>query len=70
MKKLQPPQYDAELRNYKIIPAYSGGLVATGYIYNDSKNRFVDGEPIRTSLVNDVEDGILITLNTRYKLVP
>ena len=69
MKKLQPPQYDAELHNYNILPAYAGGLVATGEIYNDSKGRFADGELIRTSLVKNVEDGILITRNTRYKLV-
>jgi hypothetical protein len=61
--------YDAELHNYKILPAYAGGLVATGEIYNDSKGRFADGELIRTSLVKDVEDGIIITRNTRYKLV-
>lgn len=69
MKKPEPQQYDAELRNYKIIPAYSGGVVARGYVYNDSKNRFVDGESIRTSPVKDVIEGILITQNTRYLLV-
>ncbi len=72
-KATLPPKkqlhYDAELHNYKILPAYAGGLVATGEVYNDSKGRFADGELIRTSLVNDVEDGILITRNTRYKLV-
>lgn len=69
MKKPEPPKYDAELRDYKILPAYSGGLVASGYIYNDSKCRFDDGELIRTSLVKDVKEGVLITQNTRYKLV-
>lgn len=69
MKQPDPPQYDAELRNYKILPAYAGGLVATGEVYNDSKGRFADGELIRTSPVKVVKDGILITRNTRYKLV-
>jgi hypothetical protein len=69
MKQPDPPQYDAELHNYKILPAYGGGLVASGNVYKDSKGRFYDGELIRTSLVKDVKDGILITRNTRYKLV-
>ena len=63
------PKYDAELHDYRILPAYGGGLTATGKIYNDSKGRFEDGELIRTSLVKDVQGGILITQNTRYKLV-
>lgn len=70
MKKPEPPQYDAELRKHKFLVPYGGsGLIASGLVYNDSKKRFCDGELICTSLVQGVEDGILITRNTRYKLV-
>jgi hypothetical protein len=56
--------YDAELHNYKQV-----GLCMIGDIINDSKGRWSDGTPIRTSKVISITDGILQTLNTRYKLM-
>lgn len=71
MKKEEPkmPVYDAELHNWTIVKAYQGGLVAQGYIYNDSKGRFDDGGSIITSLVQGLEGEVLVTRNTRYLLV-
>lgn len=71
MKKEEPkmPKYDAELQDWTINKSYYGGLVARGAVYNDSKGRFNDGEYINTSTIMGVDGDILITRNTRYKLV-
>lgn len=58
--------YDAELTFYEYHPIYGKSL--HGSIYNDTKNRFSDGEYIITSTVLKIEDGIATTLNTKYKL--
>lgn len=48
-------------------------FVATGYIYNDSRNLFPDGSPVRTSPIKDVyaQDGqqYIETRNTMYKII-
>lgn len=58
------PEYDAELHNFTDL-----GAVFVGEIRNDSKLRFSDGQVIRTSKTLSVENGILQTRNTRYKLI-
>lgn len=61
--------YDAELRDWTLANYY-GGKIGFGRVYNDRKERFQDGETIRTSKVLRIEGGrILQTRNTRYLLV-
>lgn len=58
------PKYDAELHDpTNLVDHY------VGFIYGDSKGRWPDGTPIRCSYTVEVNDGILQTRNTRYKLV-
>lgn len=71
MKKEEPkmPEFDAKLHEWEIYKGYQGGLFVSGKVYNDSKGRFNDGDRIRTSQIIGVEGDIIITKNTRYKLV-
>ncbi len=62
-------EYHAELRDYVELSKGPFGNVYCGNIYEDSKLRFHCGARIRTSLVVKVENDILHTMNTRYKLV-
>lgn len=52
---------------------FEGHTVAHGYIYNDSRGIFTDGEPVRTSSVKqvvEIEGEIYIeTRNTMYKIL-
>lgn len=48
-------------------------MIMLGYVFDDSKGRFFDGQDIRTSLLDDKkcdirEGGIIITKNSVYKL--
>lgn len=62
-------QFDAELKNWKIVDYY-GNYVVIGEIYGDKKNRFVDGTVVTTSSIKslDLEAGILKTKNSLYTL--
>lgn len=44
------------------------GKVFYGEIYGDTKGRFPDGTPIRTSRVEDIDGDTVYTLNSIYKL--
>ena len=44
------------------------GQVFYGEIYGDSKGRFPDGTPIRTSRVEEIVGDTVYTLNSIYKL--
>lgn len=52
---------------------FPGSTVAHGFIYNDSRHIFLNGEPVRTSAVKQVVevDGDLYieTRNTMYKII-
>lgn len=52
---------------------FAGHTVAHGYVYNDSRGVFPDGERVRTSyIVNIYEKGghsIIETRNTMYRLI-
>lgn len=61
--------HDAELHNYTKVELGNDRYIYYGNVMNDRKNRFFDGEEIRTSLVMKELDGIVYTMNTRYKLV-
>lgn len=56
--------HDAELHNWG-----KAGNRYFGEIYNDTKGRFEDGTSVNTSSAVAVEGDILVTKNTRYKLV-
>lgn len=64
--------YDAILVSPIIYPVSKKGEVAIGYIREDKKGSFVDGEQVRTSLIEEriiLEDGQYIrTMNTVYKV--
>ena len=44
------------------------GQCAQGHIYQDSKNRFMDGTFVYTSRVESITDGLVKTRNTTYKI--
>lgn len=57
------------LKNWTIV-VVDNKMRIRGQIYNDTKNRFPDGDGITTSPVVelDIRNGILRTLNTTYHL--
>lgn len=57
------------LKNWKFT-VLTGHYCIYGEIYNDTKNRFIDGTVVRTSKIKsiDFENMIVITQNTTYKL--
>lgn len=62
---------DMVLASYHDFP--SGAMSAYGYIYNDSRELFHDGQDIRTSAIKNVyrEEGVtyIETRNTIYRLI-
>lgn len=64
-------KYDAELKLTDIEVIDGETIVGYGYIYNDSKGRFIDNEYVRTSTIKviNLEEGYLKTRNTTYKLL-
>jgi len=58
------------IENWHAGPSWDNteeSFVMYGIVYNDS--RFLDGEPIRTSILKHVsDDGVLETANTTYLL--
>ncbi|MGJ0578053.1 hypothetical protein ACR71G_08035 [Xenorhabdus bovienii] len=65
------PQYTAEIVLHHVF-SIDGDVSATGYIFNDSKNRLLDGIEIRISQVLNLEtyetDGYIATQNSIYKI--
>jgi hypothetical protein len=61
--------HDAELHDWTLLPFFNGGLIISGRIYNDKKNRFADGTRVRTSKLISVYNGKATTQNTKYLLV-
>lgn len=66
--------YDAQLTRWTIsasLPGRYGTLAAGGTIYGDTKGRFEDGDYVFTSPIQefDIANMIIVTKNTRYKLV-
>lgn len=60
-------EYDAILRNWTGTQ-WGDVFILRGHIFEDSKDRFPDGEPVRTSEVETIKGGIAQTKNTRYLL--
>lgn len=62
------PKFDADLR---LIEIYAHG--AHGYVFNDTKNRFIDGAPVQTSRVINfstyLTDGYVQTVNSAYRII-
>lgn len=54
---------DARLENWVRV-----GEVIYGTVYEDSKGRFQDGDDIVTSRLVSVDDNIVKTMNSTYKL--
>lgn len=65
----EEPEITGELRNWMIETIFEH-MICSGKCYNDSKNRFDDGEMIRTSYIVklDVENRLLYTRNSIYRL--
>lgn len=60
---------DGELRDVIDGPRTASGKYALwGHVYGDVKGRFADGQLIRTSAIVKIEDGIVLTLNSAYRL--
>jgi hypothetical protein len=66
-------QITAELTNYQeVFVRDRNGTVGTiymGLIWDDTRGKFSDGTLVQTSLVQKVEDNLVYTLNSVYKLV-
>lgn len=60
-------EYDAILRNWTGTQ-WGEVFILRGHIFEDSKDRFPDGEFVRTSPVQTIVNGIAQTNNTRYLL--
>lgn len=62
---------DMVLVSYDRFP--TGAMFAYGYVYNDSRELFHDGQDVRTSTIKNVyrEDGVtyIETRNTIYRLI-
>jgi len=60
---------DGTLRNARVVPCGNGSL-AIGRIYDDRKERFRDGEQVRTSRILEGPDanGIIRTRNSVYRI--
>lgn len=43
-------------------------IIAHGDIYQDAKGRFTDGSPVRTSVIQKIENGIIYTANSVYEI--
>ncbi|MDE1483944.1 hypothetical protein [Xenorhabdus bovienii] len=65
------PQFTAEIVLHHVF-SIDGDARAIGYIFNDSKQRFKEGEKIRTSQVLNLDtfeiDGYITTQNSIYKI--
>jgi hypothetical protein len=57
-----------ELHDWSVAP-WGAREVVWGSIYNDVNRRFPDGKSIHTSAVVKIEDGVVVTLNSAYRLV-
>lgn len=67
-------KFTAEMVFQSIYAIGIDTFVATGYVYNDSRGVFRDGDPVRTSPIKNVyrgEDGkeYIETRNTIYKMI-
>lgn len=52
----------------KHVCTAAGDFVIWGHVYDDTLNRFYDGEYIHTSRVNRVEGDLVYTQNAVYRL--
>jgi hypothetical protein len=60
-------EIEGQIHKWEYHPIYTGSIC--GFIYNDTKGRFVDGTWIITSTVKKVEDDIAYTRNSIYQLM-
>lgn len=64
----------ARLRNVRLenlgksSKSFHNEIVAHGDIYEDTKGRFKDGSPVRTSVIQKIEHGIIYTANSVYEI--
>lgn len=58
----------ASLKNVWFAPVSGGKSIAYGYIYGDTKGRFLDGTHIRTSIVEKIEGDVITTRNSVYRI--
>ncbi len=62
------PEFEADIR---LIEIYAHG--AHGYIFNDAKNRYIDGAPVQTPRVINFDtyltDGYIQTINSAYRII-
>lgn len=72
METVENQHHDADFKLLEMINTATG-MKMFGGIYNDSKNRFEDGEMVRTSTVEritPVDDHLFVyTKNTVYRIV-
>lgn len=63
--------YDAVLTDWRIVPCDLSRVICIGRIHGDNKNRFLDGDVVKTSSIQsfDLNTMIITTRNTRYKLI-
>jgi hypothetical protein len=59
--------HDAELHEVTSTPTIGERL--WGVIFSDSTGQFVDGSVVRISTIYAIQDDIITTANTTYKMV-
>lgn len=71
-KEVKEVEITATLKGWAIQPIYQGStaIVARGACFGDIRQRFLDGEQIRTSSITkvDLKNRLVHTLNSVYKL--
>lgn len=68
--KSMTKEITATIEGWKLIHNFEDKIVITGFVYNDTKNRFAQGMEIVTSDVLDLNlvYNVAITKNSVYKL--
>jgi len=56
------------IKNARFIDIGDSRQIVGGQIYHDARGRWPDGHTIYTSTVLDIEDDIVVTRNSRYRI--
>ena len=64
---LNPNEITATIKNARFLDI-GGRQIVGGQIYDDVRGRWPDGTTIYTSSIQDIEDDIVITRNSRYRI--
>lgn len=58
-----------ELHNVLVMTKDNIPVVAWGYVHRDIRDRFFDGQYIRTSYIESIDGDLITTRNSVYKVI-